>query len=124
MPAFMVTFVTAHSLDWVPDYLVNVPAIALRYGGEFVGISKAVPGAVECVEGSATPPGGMVVFRFPSMADLKGFLASPDYGPYQTARIAATESTFFAFENDPDAPQYKVAAEAAAAGVGRLEGEH
>ena len=61
---------------------------------------------MECVEGSAQAPGGMVVFRFPSMEDVKAFLASPDYEPYRAARIAGADSTFFAFENDPNAAQF------------------
>jgi uncharacterized protein (DUF1330 family) len=110
MSAYMVTFVTAtHSLDWVAAYLAHVPPIARRHGGEFLAVSKSVPNAVECVEGSAVPPHGIVVFRFPSMGDVKDFLGSADYAPYRAARIAATESNFFAFENDPDAPQFAAA---------------
>jgi uncharacterized protein (DUF1330 family) len=104
----MVMFVTATDrLDWIPDYLAHVPALARRCGAEFLGISKSVPNAVECVEGSAAAPDGIVVCRFPSMGDVKRFLESPDYAPYRAARIAATESNFFAFENDPDAPQFR-----------------
>jgi uncharacterized protein (DUF1330 family) len=110
MSAYMVTFVTAtQGLDWVPGYLANVPPIARGHGGEFLGVSRSVPNAVECVEGSALPPHGMVVFRFPAMSDVKAFLASPEYAPYRAARIAATESHFFAFENDPAAPQFEAA---------------
>jgi hypothetical protein len=39
MSAYMVAFVTAHSLDWVPEYIAHVPAVARRYGGEFLGVA-------------------------------------------------------------------------------------
>lgn len=108
MSADLVALVTAtHGLDWAPGYVTHVPTIVRRHCGEFLGVSKSVPNAVECVEGSAAPPDGIVVFRFPSMGDLKRFLESPDYAPYRAARIAGTDSNFFAFENDPDAPQFK-----------------
>jgi hypothetical protein len=45
----------------------------------------------------------------PSVDHIERFLGSPDYAPYRAARIAATESNLFAFENDPDAPQFKEA---------------
>jgi uncharacterized protein (DUF1330 family) len=104
MPAYMVSFVTAHRLDWVPDYLAAVPAMVGRHGGEFVAVAK--PGAIERLEGSAPIPQSIVVFRFPSMDAIRGFLDSPEYGPYKDARIAATETNFFAFENDADAPHF------------------
>ena len=106
MPAYMVSFVTAHSLEWVPEYLANVPAIVRRHGGEFVAVAKPVAGAIERLEGAAPIPQSIVLFKFPSMEAIKSFLASPEYGPYKDARIVATESNFFAFENDPDAPQF------------------
>ena len=105
MPAYMVSFVTAQSLDWVPDYLVAVPPMVRRHGGEFVAVAK--PGAIEHLEGSALIPQSIVVFRFPSMDAIKSFLESPEYRPYKDARIAATDTNFFAFENDPDAPHFK-----------------
>jgi uncharacterized protein (DUF1330 family) len=108
MSAYLVAFVTAtHGLDWVSEYVTHVPTIVRHYGGEYLGVPKIVPNAVECVEGSAAAPDGSAVLRFPSMGDVKRFLESPDYAPYRTARVAATESNFFAFENDPDAPQFK-----------------
>jgi uncharacterized protein (DUF1330 family) len=105
MSAYMVSFVTARSLDWVPDYLAAVPPIVRRHGGEFVAVAK--PGAIERLEGDAPVPQSIVVFRFPSMAAIKGFLDSPEYGPFKDMRIAATDTHFFAFENDADAPHFR-----------------
>jgi uncharacterized protein (DUF1330 family) len=107
MSAYVVAFVTAHSLEWAPDYIAHVPAMARGYGAEYLGVSKSVANAVECVEGAASPPDHMLVLRFPSMGDVKRFLESREYAPYRAARIASTESNFFAFENEPDAPQFK-----------------
>ena len=106
MSAYMVSFVTAHSLDWVPDYLTQVPPIVRRHGGEFVAVAKPEPGAIERLEGSAPVPQSIVLFKFPSMDAIKSFLESPEYRPYRDARIVATESNLFAFENDADAPQF------------------
>jgi uncharacterized protein (DUF1330 family) len=105
MPAYMISFVTAHGLDWVPEYLAAVPAMVGRHGGEFLAVSKFAPGAIEHLEGVAPAPQSIVVFRFPSMDAIKGFVESPDYAPYKQARMAATETNFFAFEHDPQAPQ-------------------
>ena len=106
MTAYMIAFVTAHSLEWVPDYLEKVPQIVRRHGGEYLALSKGVPSAVECLEGSAAIPQSIVIFRFPSMDAIHSLLDAPEYAPYRKARIAATESSLFAFENDPDAPQF------------------
>ncbi len=106
MSAFLVTFVTAKSLDWVGEYLFNVPPIVRGHGGTFLAVAKGIPNAVELVEGTAPAPHSIAVMTFPSMDALKGFLNAPEYAPYKEARIAATERNFLAFENDDDAPQF------------------
>jgi uncharacterized protein (DUF1330 family) len=106
MSAFLVTFVTAHNLDWVAEYLVKVPPIAHSHGGKFLAVAKGIPNAVELVEGTAPAPQGIAIITFPSMDAVKSFLGAPEYAPYKEARIAATESNFFAFENDDNAPQF------------------
>ncbi len=105
MPAYLIAFVTPHKMDWLADYQADVPRIIHSYGGKYLGLSKVVPNAVEVVEGGAPSPASVVIFTFPSMEAIKGFLNSPEYAPYKSARMAATESIFFAFENDGDAPQ-------------------
>ncbi len=106
MSAYLVVSITAHNLNWLPEYLAHVPQIVRSHGGEYVAISKGIPGAVEVVEGTSSAPQGMVVFTFPSVNAVKSFLDSPEYAPYRKARNAATESNFFAFENDASAPQF------------------
>ena len=106
MSAYLVTFITAHNLDWVAEYLANVPPIARSHGGKYLAVSKGVANAVELVEGTAPAPHGIAIFTFPSMDAVKSFLEAPEYAPYKTARIAATQSNFFAFENDENAPQF------------------
>lgn len=105
MPAFMVSLVTAHDMSWAPEYLARVPPIVRRHGGEFLAVAK--PGEIEHLEGAAPTPQSIVVFKFPSMDAIKGFLESSEYGPYKDARIAGTDTNFFAFQHDPDAPQFK-----------------
>ena len=106
MSAHLIAFVTAQDLNWVAEYLVKVPPIVHSYDGKYLAVSKSLPNAVEVVEGTAPAPHGIVVFTFPSMDAVKRFLEAPEYAPYRKARIAATESNFFAFENDDHAPQF------------------
>jgi hypothetical protein len=40
------------------------------------------------------------------MDAVRSFVEAPEYAPYKKARIAATESNLFAFENDDNAPQF------------------
>ena len=106
MSAYLITFVTAKNLHWVAEYLVKVPPIVRSHGGSFLAVSKGVPNAIELVEGTAIAPQGIAILTFSSMYALKGFLNAPEYAPYKQARSAATESSFFAFENDAEAPQF------------------
>ena len=106
MSAILVAFVTAQELEWVEAYRVNVPPIVRSHGGRFIAVSKLMPNAVGVVEGTASPPGSIVLFSFPSKDAIKDFLEDPEYAPYRKARVAATESNFYAFENDLEAPQF------------------
>lgn len=106
MSAFLVAFVTAHNMDWFDEYRENVPPIVRNHGGKFLAVPKIIPDAIEAVEGTSLPPGGIVLFTFPSMDAVKAFLNDPKYAPYRKARNAATESNFYAFENDDNAPQF------------------
>ena len=106
MSAYLIAFVTAQDLNWLTEYLVRVPPIVQSYGGKYLAVSKGLPNAVEVLEGTAPAPQGIVVFTFTCMDAIKRFLGAPEYAPYKTARIAATESNFFAFENDDHAPQF------------------
>lgn len=105
MPAYLLAFVTPHKMDWVAEYQAHVPQIIRSHGGKYLALPKYRPNAVELVEGTAPAPGTVVVFTFPSMQAIKAFLDSPEYAPYKAARMAETDSTFYAFENDDDAPQ-------------------
>lgn len=40
MSAFMVASITAHNLDWVAEYMENVPLIIRKYGGKYLAIAK------------------------------------------------------------------------------------
>lgn len=106
MSAYLVASITAHTPDWIPAYLANVPAIVRSHGGKYLAISKVEPKPVEVVEGTAPAPDAMVVFVFPSMETIKSFVNSPEYAPFRKARNEGTESAFFAFENDDNAPQF------------------
>jgi uncharacterized protein (DUF1330 family) len=78
------------------------------HGGKCLGVSKLPPNAVELVEGTRPIPDGFAIITFPSVKGEgdQSFLDDPEYAPYKKARIAGTESSFFAFENDDNAPQF------------------
>ena len=106
MSTYLVTCITAHNLDWVAEYLAKVPAIVNHHGGKYLAVSKSVPHAVELVEGAPPAPQAIAIIMFPSMDAVRSFLESAEYAPYKKARQAATESSFFVFENDDDASQF------------------
>ena len=106
MSAFLIASVAVKNLDWVAEYIVKVPPIVRSHGGKFLGITKNLPNAVELVEGTVPPPDGFTIITFPSMEAIKAFMADPVYAPYKKARSEGTESNFWAFENDDDAPQF------------------
>ena len=105
MPAYLIAIITAHNLDWFAAYQGNVPSIIHSYGGKYLALAKGIQNAIELVEGTAPAPDSIVIFTFPSMDAIKNFLNAPEYKRFREARMAATESTFFAFENDDNAPQ-------------------
>jgi uncharacterized protein (DUF1330 family) len=106
MSAFLIASVTVQNPDWVAEYIVKVPPIVRSHGGKFLGVSKTPPNAVELVEGTAPTPDVFAIITFPSMEAVKSFLEAPEYAPYKKARMAATQSNFFAFENNDNAPQF------------------
>ena len=111
MSAFMIAFVTVKpgaDVSWAADYQANVPGIVKLYGGQYVGVSRTAPIAVECVEGEATPPDGVFITRFESVDDIKRFLASPEYAPFHQARSSGTDGYVLAFENEADAPHFEI----------------
>lgn len=92
MSAYFIACVTAHHDGWAADYRANVPAIVARYGGELVAR------ATEFVrfEGEGTSPDYTVIIRFPSLDDVRAFMACPEYAPLKEARIAGAISDIFA----------------------------
>lgn len=106
MSAYLLAYVDAHNLDWVAEYTKNVPPIVRRHGGRYEAVAKNMPRAVELVEGTAPAPQGVTIIKFPSMDAIKRFLNDPMYAPYRKSRAEATESNFWAFENDATAPQF------------------
>lgn len=105
--AYLITFITAQDLNWVAEYLIKVPPIVRNYEGEYLAVSKGLPNAVEVVEGTALAPQAIAILTFPSMDAVKRFLKAPEYTPFRKARVAATESSFYAFENDDHTPQFQ-----------------
>jgi uncharacterized protein (DUF1330 family) len=90
----MVVLLDVTSMDWVPDYVANVPAIFRKYGGEYFAVSKQVVRH----EGEGKTPDQIAIFTFPSVEAIKSFLEDPAYAPYKDARILGSSANVFAIE--------------------------
>ena len=88
-----------NNLAWLAAYQQNVPPLVRQHGGEYIAMSKGYAGeAVICAEGVAPVPDAIGVLRFPTMAQVTDFFATPAYQPYRAMRIAATNGVAYAFE--------------------------
>lgn len=92
MSAYFIASVKSHDHGWIADYQANVPQIVTRFGGELV--CRATD--FERFEGEGDSPDYTVIFRFPSLEDVRAFMACPDYEPFRQARMAGATSDIFA----------------------------
>lgn len=106
METYVAVTINAKNWDWLAEYSEHVPQIVRDHGGKYLAVPKGV-GLIKVPEGNADAPEVMIFFVFPSMDALQSFLDSPAYAPYRAKRIAATDTNFFAFENDENALQFK-----------------
>ena len=64
--------------------------ILKKHGGEFLTFDDAT----STLEGSAPPPGRIVIFRFPSEAAARAWYDDPEYQTLSEHRRAATRLAF------------------------------
>ncbi len=75
------------------EYKAKVPALIRKHGGEYL----ARGGATRVLEGD-WKPSRLVLFRFPDMASIEGFLNDPDYQPLKALRHRLAKTDVVAIE--------------------------
>ena len=92
MAAYFIASIISHDDSWVSEYQANVPSLVSRFGGELICRSTQF----ESFEGENQRPDYTVIIRFPSLDDIREFMACSEYAPFKEARIAGSKSRIFA----------------------------
>jgi uncharacterized protein (DUF1330 family) len=87
MAAYVIADIEIIDSAGFAEYQRKVPATIAQYGGRYL----VRGGAVEALEGIWSPK-RCVVLEFPSMAQLKTWYTSPEYGPLIAIRERTTRS--------------------------------
>lgn len=93
MPAYIYGNIDVTDAPAYEAYRAQAPAVIAAHGGRYL----VRGGAVEVLEGSATPH-RQVVLEFPDMAALKAFYHSADYQRLVPLRQAASNGYLLAIE--------------------------
>ena len=80
------------------EYKKLSPATVAQYGGRFL----ARGGTMEVLEGAWTPK-RLVILEFPSLAQAKAWVNSPEYAPARRIRQQASRSNVVVVEGVPPA---------------------
>ncbi len=93
MTAYLIADVAVRDPQRYEEYKQKVPALIARHGGEYL----VRGGAHDVLEGGWQPT-RLVLFRFPSRAAIKAFLADPEYQPLAALRHAVADSSLVAVD--------------------------
>lgn len=93
MTAYLIVDVAIKDAQRYEEYKQKVPALIARHGGEYL----VRGGAHEVLEGEWRPT-RLVLFRFPSRAAIKAFMADPEYRPLVALRHAVADSSLVAVD--------------------------
>jgi uncharacterized protein (DUF1330 family) len=96
MAGYMIALVNNRDTGWLEDYMTHVPPIIAGYGGAYLAASAAL----EQMEGRMQLPDQAAIFKFPSVAVIKEFLACEAYLPFAAARKASSETEILIFESE------------------------
>lgn len=80
-------------------YKAAVPDLIRKHGGEYL----ARGGALEVLEGDWRPE-RIVLFRFPSMDAIRGFISDPEYQPWKALRHSAARADLVAVQGIESQP--------------------
>ena len=98
MTAYVVNDMDVTDPALLEEYKTLSPPTVSRYGGRFL----ARGGQVETLEGTWSPR-RLVILEFPSIAEARAWLESPDYAPARRLRQQASKSNIIVVEGVPPA---------------------
>jgi len=96
MVAYVINDMEVTDPQLLEDYKKLSPATVAQYGGRFL----ARGGHLEVVEGSWAPK-RLVILEFPSVAQAKAWVNSPEYAPARRVRQQASRSNIVVVEGVP-----------------------
>ncbi len=85
MPIYVILDNSIHDPKKYDAYMRAVPALVARHGGEYL----ARGGKFEVMAGS-WKPNRIVLFKWPSRAAHRAFMADPEYQPWKKLRESVT----------------------------------
>ena len=90
IPVYMIANLTVSDADEYRKYEKGFFPLLKRHGGEFLTFDDRP----DTLEGSAPPPGRVIIFKFPSEAAARAWWGDPDYQSLSEHRRAGTELRF------------------------------
>jgi uncharacterized protein (DUF1330 family) len=96
MPAYVINDMEVTDAARFEDYRKLSPATVAQYGGQFL----ARGGATEALEGGWLPQ-RLVILQFPSVAQARAWIDSPEYAPARALRQASARSRIVVTEGVP-----------------------
>jgi uncharacterized protein (DUF1330 family) len=96
MVAYVINDMEVTDPQRLEEYKKLSPATVAQYGGRFL----ARGGHTEVFEGSWTPK-RLVILEFPSVAQAKAWVNSPEYAPARSIRQQASRSNIVVVEGAP-----------------------
>jgi len=96
MPAYVINDMEVTDPVTFDEYRRLSPATVAQYGGRFL----ARGGATEPLEGGWEPR-RLVILEFPSVAQAKAWIDSPEYAPARALRQASAKSRMVVTEGVP-----------------------
>jgi len=98
MVAYVINDMEVTDPALLEEYKKLSPATVAQYGGRFL----ARGGALEVLEG-AWAPKRLVILEFPSLAQAKAWVNSPEYAPARRIRQRASRSNLVVVDGVPPA---------------------
>ncbi len=98
MVAYVINDMEVTDPALLDEYKKLSPATVVQYGGRFL----ARGGAMEVLEG-AWQPKRLVILEFPSFAQAKAWVNSPEYAPARRIRQQASRSNLVVVDGVPPA---------------------
>ena len=98
MVAYVINDMEVTDPQLLEDYKKLSPATVAQYGGRFL----ARGGHLEAIEGTWLPK-RLVILEFPSVAQAKAWVNSPEYAPARRVRQRASRSNIIVVEGVPPA---------------------